>query len=72
MTPQRTCQFHLRKHAAVTTTSPDQRPAEDTLEFLRSAIATEWREPALGLDDISAWEFEHVVVLPEPYRSLIA
>ncbi|MFD4977512.1 SMI1/KNR4 family protein [Streptomyces sp. NPDC058424] len=56
----------------MTTTSPDQGPAEATLEFLRSAIATEWREPALGHDGVSAWESEHGVVLPEPYRSLIA
>ncbi|MFJ8062846.1 SMI1/KNR4 family protein [Streptomyces sp. NPDC096142] len=56
----------------MTTTSPDQRPAEDTLEFLRSAIETEWREPALGHDGVSTWESEHGLVLPEPYRSLIA
>lgn len=42
------------KHAAVTSTSPDQRPAEAVLEFLRSAIATEWREPALGHDGVLA------------------
>ncbi|MGW2555366.1 SMI1/KNR4 family protein [Streptomyces sp. NPDC001635] len=56
----------------MTATSPDQHPAEEILEFLRSAIATEWREPALGHDGVSAWESEHGVVLPEPYRSLIA
>ncbi|GGN38877.1 hypothetical protein GCM10011578_084730 [Streptomyces fuscichromogenes] len=42
------------------------------MEFLRSAFETEWREPALGHDGVSAWESEHGAVLPEPYRSLIA
>ncbi|MFE3073845.1 SMI1/KNR4 family protein [Streptomyces sp. NPDC059247] len=51
--------------------SPDQRPDEAALEFLRSAFAPEWREPVLGYDAVSAWEAENGVVLPEPYRSLV-
>lgn len=42
------------------------------MTFLRSAFAPEWREPALGHDGVLAWESQHGVVLPEPYRSLIA
>ncbi|MET8637349.1 SMI1/KNR4 family protein [Streptomyces sp. NPDC004096] len=56
----------------MTTTSPDQRPDEATLEFLRSAFEPAWREPALGDESVSAWESENGVVLPEPYRSLVA
>ncbi|WP_217553708.1 SMI1/KNR4 family protein [Streptomyces sp. GbtcB6] len=56
----------------MTTTSPDQRPDEATLEFLRSAFEPEWREPALGDDAVLVWESENRVVLPEPYRSLVA
>lgn len=42
------------------------------MQFLRSAFETPWREPTLGHHGVSAWEAEHSVVLPEPYRSLIA
>ncbi|MGW2960794.1 SMI1/KNR4 family protein [Streptomyces sp. NPDC001220] len=56
----------------MTTTSPDQRPDEATLEFLRSVFEPEWREPALGDDAVSVWESENSVALPEPYRSLIS
>ncbi|MFF4894825.1 SMI1/KNR4 family protein [Streptomyces sp. NPDC001068] len=56
----------------MTTTSPDQRPDEAILEFLRSPFEPEWREPALGDDAVSVWESENRVVLPEPYRSLVA
>ncbi|MEV6532386.1 SMI1/KNR4 family protein [Streptomyces sp. NPDC051639] len=56
----------------MTGTAPDQRPEEATLAFLRSVFAPEWREPPLGRDGVSAWESEHGVVLPEPYRTLIA
>ncbi|MEU1529937.1 SMI1/KNR4 family protein [Streptomyces fagopyri] len=56
----------------MTDTSPDPRPDAATLEFLRSAFAPEWREPALGHQGVSSWESEHGIVLPEPYRSLIA
>ena len=58
--------------AAMTAVSPDQRPNEDVLEFLRSAFEPEWREPPLGYGAIGAWESEHGVTLPEPYRTVIA
>ncbi|MFJ7910173.1 SMI1/KNR4 family protein [Kitasatospora sp. NPDC096204] len=54
------------------TTTPDLRPGELTLDFLRSAFAPEWREPALGHDEVEAWEAENRVTLPEPYRTFIA
>ncbi|MGW1006979.1 SMI1/KNR4 family protein [Streptomyces sp. NPDC002520] len=56
----------------MTTTSPDQRPAEATLEFLRSAFEPEWREQPLGYEAVEAWESEHGVALPEPYRTVVA
>ncbi|MFD8955013.1 SMI1/KNR4 family protein [Streptomyces xanthophaeus] len=56
----------------MTIASPDQRPDEATLEFLRSAFEPEWREPALGYEAVSTWEAENGAVLPEPYRSLVA
>ncbi|MYV39756.1 SMI1/KNR4 family protein [Streptomyces sp. SID1328] len=52
--------------------APDQRPSEVTLAFLRSAFPQEWREPALGHKAVTAWEEEHHVVLPEPYRTFVA
>lgn len=59
------------QHAAVTDTR-DQRPAEATLDFLRSVFPPEWREPALGHEAVAEWEQENGVVLPEPYRTFIA
>lgn len=59
------------QHAAVTDIR-DQRPAEATLDFLRSAFPPEWREPALGHEAVADWEQENRVVLPEPYRAFIA
>lgn len=59
------------QHAAVTVIR-DQRPAEATLDFLRSAFPMEWREPALGREAVAAWEAENGVVLPEPYRTFVA
>ncbi|MFJ8746536.1 SMI1/KNR4 family protein [Embleya sp. NPDC127516] len=56
----------------MTIASPDERPDEAALEFLRSAFEPGWREPALGYEAVSAWEAENGVVLPEPYRSLVA
>jgi len=56
----------------VTATSPDQRPDDATLEFLRSAFEPEWREPPLGYEAVEAWESEHGVALPEPYRTVVA
>lgn len=50
----------------------DQRPAEATLDFLRSAFSPEWREPALGHEAVAEWEQENGVVLPDPYRTFIA
>jgi hypothetical protein len=60
------------QHAAMTTTSPDQRPDEAILEILRSAFEPEWREPALGYEAVSTWESANRVTLPEPYRTLVA
>ncbi|MET8724139.1 SMI1/KNR4 family protein [Streptomyces misionensis] len=54
------------------TNTHDQRPAEATLDFLRSAFPPEWREPALGHEAVVEWEQENGVVLPEPYRTFIA
>ncbi|MEV6020301.1 SMI1/KNR4 family protein [Streptomyces sp. NPDC051997] len=54
------------------TDTRDQRPAEATLDFLRSAFSPEWREPALGHEAVADWEQENRVVLPEPYRTFIA
>ncbi|GAA3482230.1 SMI1/KNR4 family protein [Streptomyces yanii] len=54
------------------TTTPDQRPDEATLDFLGSAFAPEWREPALGHEAVAAWESENKVTLPEPYRTFVA
>ncbi|MFE4515572.1 SMI1/KNR4 family protein [Kitasatospora sp. NPDC056783] len=53
-------------------TTPDDRPDEATLDFLRSAFPAEWREPVLGHDGVAAWEAENRVTLPEPYRTFIA
>jgi hypothetical protein len=50
----------------------EQRPAEATLDFLRSAFPPEWREPALGHEAVAKWEEENGVALPEPYRTFIA
>lgn len=54
------------------TTTHDQRPSEATLDFLRSAFASEWREPALGYEAVALWEAQNQVTLPEPYRTFIA
>ncbi|WP_224276511.1 SMI1/KNR4 family protein [Streptomyces sp. LS1784] len=54
------------------TITPDHRPDEATLDFLRSAFASEWREPAPGHDGVAAGEAENRVTLPEPYRTFIA
>jgi hypothetical protein len=56
----------------VTNTSPDQRPDEAALTLLRSAFEPEWRESPLGYEAVEAWESEHGVVLPEPYRTVVA
>ncbi|MER5212949.1 SMI1/KNR4 family protein [Streptomyces sp. NPDC002838] len=41
-------------------------------EMLAEAFPAEWREPALGWEEVCSWEAEHGVVLPEPYRTFIA
>lgn len=52
-------------------TTPDQRPDDATVDFLRSAFAPEWREPPLGQEGVVAWEAENRVTLPEPYRTFV-
>lgn len=47
-------------------------PTPEVLDALREAFPEEWREDPLGWDGVHAWEAEHQVTLPEPYRSLIA
>lgn len=47
-------------------------PTPPVLDALREAFPEEWREEPLGWDGVRAWEAEHHVTLPEPYRSLIA
>lgn len=56
----------------MTIASPDERPDEAVLDFLRSAFEPGRREPALGYEAVSTWEAENGAVLPEPYRSLVA
>lgn len=53
-------------------TSPDEKPDETTVAFLRSAFEPEWREPPLGYEAVAAWEIEQGVTLPEPYRTVVA
>ncbi|MER5485955.1 SMI1/KNR4 family protein [Streptomyces sp. NPDC002812] len=52
--------------------SDGERANAEDLEGLREAFPTEWREPPLGWEALTAWEAEAGVVLPEPYRSFIA
>ncbi|GAA2470875.1 hypothetical protein GCM10010406_03070 [Streptomyces thermolineatus] len=54
------------------TITPDRRPDGATLDFLRTAFAPEWREPALGYEAVAAWESENGTTLPEPYRTFVA
>ncbi|MFI0448186.1 SMI1/KNR4 family protein [Actinomadura sp. 6N118] len=45
-------------------------PAE--LDALRAAFDVDLREPPLGWDAVRAFETEHAIVLPEPYRTFVA
>ncbi|MFF3455414.1 SMI1/KNR4 family protein [Streptomyces sp. NPDC002730] len=49
----------------------DHSRAED-LEVLRAAFDPELCEPPLGWDALRAFEAEHGIVLPEPYRTFVA
>jgi hypothetical protein len=42
------------------------------LKALRAAFPPEFRLPPLGWDAVRAFEREHGIVLPEPYRTLVA
>ena len=52
--------------------SPEEKPDEEVLATLRRALPEEWREEPLGWPAVQAWEVEHGIVLPEPYRTLVA
>jgi hypothetical protein len=39
---------------------------------LEKVFPPEWREPALGEEQVLAWEAEHHVTLPEPFRTFVA
>lgn len=51
-------------------THHDAAPGD--MAVLAQAFPAEWREPALGWEPLWAWEAEHGVELPEPYRSFVA
>ena len=51
---------------------PDERPGDDVLAALRRSLPEEWREEPLGWPGVHGWEADNGVVLPEPYRTLIA
>lgn len=52
--------------------NPEDRPDESAVAELMRALPEEWREEPLGWPGVLEWEAEHGVVLPEPYRTLIA
>src|SRR5690349_15155101 len=45
--------------------------ADDDVTVLAESFPVEWREPILRRDEVRAWEVEHGVELPEPYRAFI-
>jgi hypothetical protein len=52
--------------------SRELRAAAGDIEVLRLVFAPERREPPLGWPGLEAWESQHGVVLPEPYRTFAA
>jgi hypothetical protein len=52
--------------------NPDERPGDDVLATLKRSLPEEWREEPLGWPAVQGWEAENGVVLPEPYRTLVA
>ena len=52
--------------------NPEERADDDAQAALKRALPEEWREDQLGWPAVQDWEADHGVVLPEPYRTLIA
>lgn len=54
----------------MTDETPQDTPA--AVRNLAAAFPEAWREPPLGWVAVFAWETEHAVVLPDPYRTFVA
>lgn len=52
--------------------NPEEQPGKEAVATLTRALPEEWREEPLGWPEVEAWEAEHGIVLPEPYRTLVA
>jgi hypothetical protein len=53
-------------------TSQGNKASDASQQLLVAAFPAEWREAPLGWDAVLAWEVDHGVVLPEPYRTFVA